>query len=96
MLRKTGKPEAPRGSLNFAALVEAVRQVHEHSAAAASRAVNVSLTLRNWTIGCYIREYEQNSVDQAEYGGDCWKAIRGSHDKACRGYRIRNTAVSSN
>lgn len=34
----------------------------------ASRAVNVSLTLRNWMIGCYITEYEQNGVDRAKYG----------------------------
>jgi len=30
--------------------------------------VNVSLTLRNWAIGCYIREYEQHGADRAEYG----------------------------
>lgn len=57
-------PDAP----NFAALVEIVRQVHEQSAAAASRAVNVSLTLRNWLIGWHICEYEQNGADRAEYG----------------------------
>ncbi len=68
MPRKPRKPEALQGSLNFAALVEAVRQVHEDSMAAASRAVNVSLTLRNWAIGCYIREYEQNGADRAKYG----------------------------
>jgi hypothetical protein len=33
------------------------------------RAVNVGLTLRNWVIGCYIREYEQNGADRAQYGG---------------------------
>ena len=42
--------------------------MHEQSAAAASRAVNVNLTLRNWAIGCYIREYEQNGADRAKYG----------------------------
>mgnify|MGYP000039708813 CR=1 FL=1 len=68
MPRKSAKPKAPQVALNFAALVEAVRQVHEHSATAASRAVNVSLTLRNWAIGCYIVEYEQNGADRAEYG----------------------------
>lgn len=57
-------PDAP----NFAALVEVVRQVDEQSAAAASRAVNVSLTLRNWLIGWHICEYEQNGADRAEYG----------------------------
>ena len=32
------------------------------------RAVNLSLTLRNWLIGLYIAEYEQNGTDRAEYG----------------------------
>ena len=33
-----------------------------------SRAVNISLTLRNWLIGCYIAEYELNGEDRAAYG----------------------------
>ncbi|BBO80432.1 hypothetical protein DSCO28_09980 [Desulfosarcina ovata subsp. sediminis] len=44
-------------------LVGAIRYVHTELAAQASRAVNVSLTLRNWMIGCYITEYEQNGAN---------------------------------
>jgi len=55
-------------SFDFTTLVAAIRQAHEHMAAQASRAVNVSLTLRNLAIGCYIREYEQNGADRAQYG----------------------------
>jgi len=54
--------------IDFRALVDAIQQVHEHCAAQAGRAVNISLTLRNWAIGCHIREYEQNGADRAEYG----------------------------
>lgn len=68
MPRKPAKAKAPEHGLNFASLVEAVRQVHERSAAAATRAVNVSLTLRNWLIGCYIVEYQQHGADRAQYG----------------------------
>jgi len=53
---------------NYKKLVVAIRQTHEYMAAQAGRAVNISLTLRNWVIGCYIREYEQNGADRAEYG----------------------------
>ena len=53
---------------DFSALVAAIRQAHEYMAAQAGRAVNISLTLRNWVIGCYIREYEQNGADRAQYG----------------------------
>ena len=53
---------------NFKKLVGAIQQIHVELAANASRAVNVSLTLRNWVIGCYIAEYELNGVDRARYG----------------------------
>ena len=55
-------------SFDFSALVAAIRQAHEYMAAQAGRAVNISLTLRNWVIGCYIREYEQSGADRATYG----------------------------
>ncbi len=55
-------------SFDFSALVTAIRQAHEHMAAEVGRAVNISLTLRNWMIGRHIREYEQNGADRAMYG----------------------------
>ena len=55
-------------SLDFAALVAAIQQVHAQSAAAVSRAINTTLTLRNWVIGWYMREYEQQGADRAAYG----------------------------
>lgn len=59
-----------RKALDFDALVAAIQQLHERCAAQAGRAVNVSLTVRNWAIGCHIREYEQNGADRAQYGQD--------------------------
>lgn len=53
---------------DFSALVAAIRQMHEHLAAQLGKAVNISLTLRNWAIGCYVREYEQKGTDRAKYG----------------------------
>lgn len=44
--------------LNFQNLVGTIHQIHHELADQASRSVNVSLTLRNWLIGCYISEYE--------------------------------------
>ncbi|MCF0201151.1 MAG: hypothetical protein HUK16_07295, partial [Bacteroidales bacterium] len=35
---------------------------------AATKAINQSLTLRNWMIGAYIVEYEQQGQDRAKYG----------------------------
>jgi predicted nuclease of restriction endonuclease-like (RecB) superfamily len=67
-LKKPGPAAKKAAGLDFPALVDAIRQVHEQSAAAVSRTVNTSLTLRNWVIGWYIREYEQNGSDRAKYG----------------------------
>lgn len=54
--------------MDFNALVDAIEQVHQQCAAVANSVVNTSLTLRNWVIGTYIREYEQQGADRASYG----------------------------
>jgi predicted nuclease of restriction endonuclease-like (RecB) superfamily len=53
---------------SFEKLVGFIRHVHDELAAQAGRAVNLSLTLRNWLIGCYIAEYELFGSDRASYG----------------------------
>ena len=68
-------------SFSFEQLVAAIAQVHTELAAQASRAVNTSLTLRNWLIGCYISEYELNGSDRAAYGDKVLSALAGRlHD----------------
>lgn len=52
----------------FAGLIQSIQAAHHELAAQAGKAVNISLTLRNWLIGYYIEEYERNGVDRAEYG----------------------------
>lgn len=53
--------------LSFDRLVTAIGQAHAELAGQAARAVNSSLTLRNWLIGFYIAEYEQQGTDRARY-----------------------------
>ncbi len=53
---------------DFDALVAAIRHVDAHLTAQAGRAVNFSLTFRNWLIGAYIGEYELYGTDRAKYG----------------------------
>lgn len=55
-------------ALNFDGLVAAIRQTDAALAEQASRAVNVSLTLRNWFIGYHIAEFELQGADRASYG----------------------------
>ena len=52
----------------FENLAERVKDVHNATSSVAKGAVNQLLTIRNWTIGCYIVEYEQEGCDRAKYG----------------------------
>jgi len=52
----------------FPALVAAIREVHEQCAVQAVKAVNISLTFRNWLIGAHIHHYELQDTDRAAYG----------------------------
>ncbi len=52
----------------FDHLVGNVSQVHRVTSGLAKGAVNQFLTMRNWMIGRYIVEFEQNGLNRAEYG----------------------------
>ena len=54
--------------LNFDLLVQQIINADKQLVENALRAVNTSLTIRNWLIGAYIREYELNGNDRAVYG----------------------------
>ena len=54
--------------MNFELLVETISNTHGHFQHQAAKAVNVSLTLRNWLIGFYIVEFELNGEDRSTYG----------------------------
>jgi len=55
-------------SIDLAGLLAAFRQTDAALAAQAAKAVNISLTLRNWCFGFYLAEFEQNGTDRAQYG----------------------------
>ena len=55
-------------ALNFESLVAEIEQTHQHFQQQAVKAVNISLTIRNYLIGFYIVEFEQNGEDRAAYG----------------------------
>ena len=61
--------------MDFRILIEQIRQVHNNLYSTAVRAVNISLTIRNWTIGYHIFEFEQKGEDRAAYGENLLKNI---------------------
>ncbi|MCL2652004.1 MAG: PDDEXK nuclease domain-containing protein [Candidatus Azobacteroides sp.] len=62
------KIETHTYNMNFNQLTQQIRQTHEALQSYAVKAINIGLTIRNWLIGCYIVEYEQNGEDRANYG----------------------------
>lgn len=56
-------------------LIESISQTADYFQREALRQVNSSLTLRNWVIGFYLFEYEQNGKDRAQYGERLYQEI---------------------
>jgi hypothetical protein len=54
--------------MDFNDLVRIITSVHDELSGRATKAVNFSLTVRNWLIGYYIQEFEQKGSDRASYG----------------------------
>lgn len=54
--------------MTLSALISSIDTVHATLQAKALQSVSVNLTLRNFIIGYYIVEYEQNGSDRATYG----------------------------
>ena len=52
----------------FDQLISSIEATNRLLTQRAKLAVNTSLTLRNWLIGCYIEEYERGGADRADYG----------------------------
>ncbi|MEA5081579.1 MAG: PDDEXK nuclease domain-containing protein [Dysgonamonadaceae bacterium] len=55
---------------NFDQLIDNVYQTHCQLQLNAKKVVNLNLTIRNWLVGCYIVEFEQNGEDRAKYGAN--------------------------
>ena len=61
--------------MNFEALVKHISTIQNTLQAQAAHAINLALTSRNWLMGCYIVEFEQNGEDRAAYGEQLLKKL---------------------
>jgi len=86
----------PTSPSQFAELLTTIQLVDGRLASHASRAVNISLTVRNWLIGFYIVEFEQHGEDRAAYGDKLFarlsaelsnRGVKGVHARELRRYR---------
>ncbi|WP_238620719.1 DUF1016 N-terminal domain-containing protein [Bacteroides intestinalis] len=54
--------------MNFEQLATIITDTHQQLQQSAVKAVNQCQTVRNWLMGFYIVEFEQNGEDRAVYG----------------------------
>ena len=79
--------------MDFEALVKHISTIQSTLQAQAAHAVNLALTARNWLMGCYIVEFEQNGEDRAAYGEQLLKKlekrlnIKGLNERRFREFR---------
>jgi predicted nuclease of restriction endonuclease-like (RecB) superfamily len=79
--------------MNFDTLVKQIQSVQSTLQASAAHAINVGITVRNWLIGYYIVEFEQNGEDRAKYGEKLLKNLekrlktKGMTERRFREYR---------
>ena len=77
--------------MNFAALIQTIGQTHHALQQQAAKAVNRALTIRNWLIGYYIVEFEQNGEDRAAYGEKLLKTLaKELEQKGHKGFSVTN------
>lgn len=65
----------------FELLADSIRDINIKAGNAAKSAVNQLMTLRNWAIGYYIVEYEQDGNDRADYGSNLLKILEKQIDE---------------
>ncbi len=61
--------------MDIGLLISQIKQTDDFFKSKVSRTIDQFLTARNWLIGYYIVEYEQNGEDRAEYGSSLLQNI---------------------
>lgn len=64
--------------MQYESLISSIDETHQTLQQSAVKAVNSHITLRNWLIGYYILEFEQNGEDRAKYGAKLLKELANS------------------
>jgi predicted nuclease of restriction endonuclease-like (RecB) superfamily len=81
--------------MKYENLLSSIDETHQTLQQSAVKAVNSHITLRNWLIGYYIVEFEQNGEDRAQYGARLFQNLAKelksrnikTNERDLRGYR---------
>jgi predicted nuclease of restriction endonuclease-like (RecB) superfamily len=73
---------------NFESLIEEINKANNRFQLRAAKSIDHLLTMRNWLIGAFIVEFEQNGEDKAKYGSKLEKKL--SEKINTKGFSERN------
>lgn len=62
-------------NIDFSQLTEKIAETHYFFQKQVVKQVNTALSLRNWLLGYYLVEYEQQGADRAEYGDKLYRNL---------------------
>jgi hypothetical protein len=77
--------------MDYEKLLGEIANVQTTAKAIVAKSIDSTLTLRNWAIGAYIIEYEQNGEDRAAYGSKLMAKLAADFKKqGIKGLSSRN------
>jgi predicted nuclease of restriction endonuclease-like (RecB) superfamily len=77
--------------MHYDQLLSDIGKATESTQTLAARSINQILTLRNWLIGAYIVEFEQNGLDRAAYGDQLLKRLASDlNAREVKGFSLSN------
>lgn len=76
--------------MNFDSLIRILQETHNVLYASAAKAINTSMTVRNWLYGFYIVEFEQNGEDRAKYGENLLNELSINLSVGLKGISVTN------
>jgi len=89
MAQGTRNRARPLMPMKYNLLVKAIDSASRQLLGRAAAAVNQALVIRNWVVGAYIVEFEQNGDDRARYGAHLLERL--AQDLTQRGLRGLDT-----
>lgn len=80
--------------MNYNNLIQNIQTTHDVLQSSVAKAINRGLTIRNWLIGYYIVEFEQNGQDRAKYGAKLIRTIESNiKEKGINGLSFTNLST---
>ena len=71
----TDKNNTTGSTDNLEQLIITIQETNEYFLKQVQKQVNTAFTLRNWMIGFYLVQYEQQGKDRAAYGKQIYKQL---------------------